>query len=94
MRTLAPVPSLVGNPQALPPDARLGKQRNDQPAYNIAPTDDVLFVTAGEDGSHRLREGRWWLVPWHAKEMPKWPMFNARSEEADTKPSFRDAFKS
>jgi putative SOS response-associated peptidase YedK len=28
------------------------------------------FVTAGENGVQRLREGRWWLVPWWAKEMP------------------------
>jgi putative SOS response-associated peptidase YedK len=28
--------------------------RNDEPRYNIAPTQDVPFVTAGEDGNHRL----------------------------------------
>ncbi|WP_353645093.1 SOS response-associated peptidase [Mesorhizobium sp. WSM2239] len=70
------------------------KQRNDEPAYNIAPTDEVVFVTAGEGGNHKLREGRWWLVPWWAKETPKGAMFNARSEEANTKPAFRDAFTS
>lgn len=47
------------------------KQRNDAPAYNIAPTDPVPFVTGGESGGQKLREGRWWLVPWWAKEMPK-----------------------
>ena len=47
--------------------AELG--RNDAPAYNVAPTDPVPFVTAGENGAHRLREGRWWLVPWWAKEI-------------------------
>jgi putative SOS response-associated peptidase YedK len=52
--------------------------KNTTPAYNIAPTVEVPFVIAGEDGSHRLREGRWWLVPWWAKEMPKGAMFNAR----------------
>ncbi|TIV09477.1 MAG: SOS response-associated peptidase, partial [Mesorhizobium sp.] len=70
------------------------RQRNDAPAYNIAPTEDVVFVTAGEDGNHKLREGRWWLVPWWAKEMPKGSMFNARSETADTSGAFKDAFKS
>jgi putative SOS response-associated peptidase YedK len=69
------------------------KQRNDEPQYNIAPTEDVPFVTAGENGSHKLRQGRWWLVPWWAKEMPKGAMFNARSETVDTMPAFRDAFK-
>ncbi|MEO5326189.1 SOS response-associated peptidase [Mesorhizobium sp. CC13] len=70
------------------------RQRNDAPAYNIAPTEDVVFVTAGENGNHKLREGRWWLVPWWAKEMPKGAMFNARSETADTSGAFKDAFKS
>ena len=72
--------------------AELG--RNDAPAFNVAPTDSVPFVTAGENGAHRLREGRWWLVPWWAKEMPKAAMFNARSESADTSGAFKDAFRS
>ena len=71
--------------------AELG--RNDAPAYNIAPTDPVPFVTAGENGAHRLHEGRWWLVPCWAKEMPKAATFNARIETADTSPAFKDAFK-
>ena len=54
----------------------------------------VPFVTAGENGAHRLREGRWWLVPWWAKEMPKAAMFNARSESAGTSGAFKDAFAS
>lgn len=68
--------------------------RNDAPRYNIAPTDEVPFITAGDDGNHRLRTGRWWLVPFWAKEMPKGAMFNARIEGVDTTPAFRDAFKS
>ena len=43
--------------------AELG--RNDVPAYNVAPTDPVPFVSTGENGAHRLREG----FPWWAKEM-------------------------
>ena len=69
------------------------RQRNDEPRYNIAPTEEVPFLTADNNGNHKLRLGRWWLVPWWAKEMPKAAMFNARSEDADTKPAFRDAFK-
>jgi putative SOS response-associated peptidase YedK len=34
--------------------------RNTPPRYNIAPTQDVLFVTAVD----KLRESRWWLVAW------------------------------
>lgn len=63
------------------------KQRNDAPAYNVAPTDPVPFVTAGENGGQRLREGRWWLVPWWAKEMPKQAMFNARRRLTRRAPS-------
>jgi putative SOS response-associated peptidase YedK len=68
------------------------KGRNFPPRYNIAPTQDVLFAV-DRDGRRKLMEGRWWLVPFWAKEMPKFAMFNARSEDAHTKPSFRDAFK-
>ncbi|EHK53468.1 SOS response-associated peptidase family protein, partial [Allomesorhizobium alhagi] len=35
--------------------------KNTTLACNIAPTVEVPFVIAGEDGSHRLREGRWGL---------------------------------
>jgi putative SOS response-associated peptidase YedK len=68
--------------------------RNTEARYNIAPTQDVIFVTAGENGYQKVREGRWWLVPHWAKEVPKYTMFNAKSEEAATKPSFRDSFRS
>jgi len=69
------------------------KARNVGPRYNIAPTQDILLVYS-ETGMPTLKEGRWWLVPHWAKEMPKYAMFNARSEEAEQKPAFRDAFKS
>ena len=68
----------------------LGK--NVKPRYNIAPTQDVLFV-AMKHGAQRLMEGRWWLVPFWAKEIPKWTLFNARSEDAHKKPAFREAYK-
>lgn len=68
--------------------------RNDPPRYNIAPTEEVPFVTADDEGDHKLRSGRWWLVPFWAKEMPKAAMFNARIEGVDTASAFRDAFKS
>ncbi|WP_295808862.1 SOS response-associated peptidase [uncultured Nitratireductor sp.] len=68
--------------------------RNTAPRYNIAPTQDTPFITADKDGGRRVREGRWWLVPVWAKEIPKYTLFNAKSEEADKKPAFRDSFKS
>lgn len=67
--------------------------RNDPPRYNIAPTQEVGFLIDRE-GEVELRDGRWWLVPFWAKEMPKYPLFNARSETAHEKSSFREAFKS
>lgn len=68
--------------------------RNTEARYNIAPTEDVYFVTVDRDGGQKVREGRWWLVPWWAKEMPRQPMFNARVETADTTGAFKDAWKS
>jgi putative SOS response-associated peptidase YedK len=62
-------------------------------ATTFAPTDPVPFVTIGENGAHKLREGRWWLVPWWAKEMPKAAMFNARIETVDSGNAFKDAFR-
>ncbi|WP_353682687.1 SOS response-associated peptidase family protein, partial [Mesorhizobium sp.] len=85
MRTLHSVFDLVGNSPPLPSD---GARRN------RAQRRAALQHCAGENGNHRLREGRWWLVPFWAKEVPKFQLFNAKSEDADAKPSFRDAFKS
>lgn len=68
--------------------------RNTEARYNIAPTEDVYFVTTSEEGGQKVRQGRWWLVPWWAKEMPKGAMFNARIETADTGGAFKDAWKS
>ncbi|KQV39906.1 MULTISPECIES: SOS response-associated peptidase [unclassified Rhizobium] len=64
-----------------------------EPRYNIAPTQNVLFVHHGENGEQILDEGRWSLVPHWAKETPKIATFNARIETADTAPAFRDSFK-
>ncbi|MEM8646301.1 MAG: SOS response-associated peptidase [Pseudomonadota bacterium] len=69
-----------------------GPAQNLPVRLNIAPTQDVPFV-AVEEEKRVLKSGRWWLVPHWAKEMPKYALFNARSEEAAQKPAFRDAFK-
>ena len=67
--------------------------RNDPPRYNVAPTQDIGFICM-KDGQLTALDGRWWLVPFWAKEVPKYAMFNARSETAHEKSSFREAFKS
>jgi putative SOS response-associated peptidase YedK len=60
----------------------------------IGPTDDVLFVTSGENGRNRICRGPWGLVPWRAKEVPKQVMFYARVETVDTSSAFKDAWGS
>jgi len=68
--------------------------RNLGARYNIAPTQDVLFAHTDQNGQVHVKEGLWWLVPHWAKELQsKYPMFNARSEDAEKKPAFREAYK-
>jgi putative SOS response-associated peptidase YedK len=69
------------------------KGRNDPPRYNIAPTQDGCFIFE-HDGERVVKDERWWLVPFWAKQIPKYPMFNAQSETAREKSSFREPFKS
>lgn len=67
---------------------------NSQPRFNIAPTQTVDFAALDKAGNIELQQGRWWLVPFFAKELPKAAMFNARIETIDTSGAFREGFKS
>jgi putative SOS response-associated peptidase YedK len=67
--------------------------RNTEARYNIAPTQTVPFIRLDENGEQIVDDGRWWLVPHWAKEMPKAVMFNARIESVEKAAGFRDAFK-
>lgn len=69
----------------------LDRARNTAPARNVRPTDSVFFVTPDGNGDHKLHEGRWGLIPWWAKEPIKAATWNAKAEESDKKPMFRDA---
>ncbi|MFT5423245.1 MAG: putative SOS response-associated peptidase YedK [Phycisphaerales bacterium] len=68
------------------------------PSYNVAPTESVPVLRAagpdvpsGEVDSAMLR---WWLVPfWSKTPTIKYPTFNARSEDAAGKPTFREPFR-
>ena len=61
-------------------------------AYNIAPTQDVLTVIAGEP--RRAGFMRWGRIPFWAKNRSIGsPMINARAEMVAEKPSFRDSFR-
>jgi putative SOS response-associated peptidase YedK len=63
------------------------------PRYNIAPTQQVAAVRAGESG-RELVMMRWGLVPSWAKDPSVGSrMINARSETAAEKPAFRNAIK-
>ena len=74
----------------IPTEAR---GRNDPPRYNIRPTQELGFICE-RNGERQVKDGMWWLVPFWAKEKPKHATFNARSETAREKPTFRESFKS
>jgi putative SOS response-associated peptidase YedK len=75
-------------------DEMFPTKSNMQPRFNIAPTQDVDFVHLDKAGNMELDRGRWWLVPFFAKEISKRAMFNARIETIDTSGAFREGFKS
>jgi putative SOS response-associated peptidase YedK len=65
-----------------------------EPRYNVAPTQDVATVRAGEEGRRSFAMLHWGLVPKWAKERAIGNrMINARGETLDEKPAFRDAFR-
>lgn len=65
------------------------------PSYNIAPTDRAAIVLDSaktEPPTRRLESARWGLVPTWAKDLSVGARaFNARSEEVEHKPMFRQA---
>lgn len=62
------------------------------PRYNIAPSQPVAIIT--NDQPETLTMVQWGLIPSWSKD-PKiaYKMINARSETADSKPSYRAPFK-
>jgi len=65
-----------------------------EPRYNVAPTQDVACIRAGEEGARAFAMLHWGLVPKWAKERAIGNrMINARSETIAEKPSFREAFR-
>lgn len=65
------------------------------PRYNIAPTQPITVVAVSHDGvSRRALLVRWGLLPAWVKDVTKFPLlFNARSETAAEKASFRAAMR-
>jgi len=65
------------------------------PLFNVPPTSQVPIVVKGEDGALELSSARWGLIPtWWQKPEPPGMTFNARSEEAASKPTWRDSLRS
>ena len=64
------------------------------PRYNIAPTQDVAAIRAGEEGTRSFVMLHWGLVPKWAKERAIGNrMINARAESLADKPAFRNALR-
>lgn len=64
--------------------------------YNIAPTQTVPIIVQQQSGERVMTPARWGLIPhWVAEPLSfRANLFNARSESAAEKPSFRDAMRS
>lgn len=89
-KLVVPFRTLAAWLRAEPEDPSVYEAR---PRFNIAPTQLHAVVRQGEQG-RQLALLRWGLVPSWAKDLTIGArMINARSEEADQKPSFRAAFK-
>ena len=63
----------------------------DEPRYNIAPTDPVLAVRRTEDGGRDIGRLRWGLVPGRWAEQGR-PLINARAESLERQPAFTESF--
>lgn len=64
--------------------------------YNIAPSTQVPIIYRDiEGGGPRVALARWGLIPhwWRQSTPPKFNTINARSEDAATKPMWRDAWR-
>lgn len=84
--------SLKASPDELKRALGLEAPPGYHPRYNIAPTQEVLAVTAEEDGTHP-RLLRWGLVPFWADDPAIGNrMINARAETVAEKPAYRGAF--
>ncbi len=89
--------ALTATPQAVVAEFDLGAVDPFPPRYNIAPTQPVLHVALfpGRGGARReARLARWGLIPGWAKDPAHLPLlFNARSETAGERASFRGAMR-
>lgn len=93
--------TLTATPQEVAEVFGLDELDGFPPRYNIAPTQPILVVLGGRDARPEAmtegREGRlvrWGFLPGWLKDAKGFPLaFNARSETAAEKPSFRGAMR-
>ncbi len=92
VRTLYTVLYVGRNPLLLRPDQRESAELS--ASWNVAPTQQVGVVVAGERGAV-YGEMRWGLIPsWAADVSIGARLINARAETVAEKPSFRAAYRS
>jgi putative SOS response-associated peptidase YedK len=66
-----------------------------KPLFNVAPSARVPIIVQTQDGSYETLGARWGLIPhWWSKNTPPLLTFNARSEEAAQKPTWRKSLRS
>jgi putative SOS response-associated peptidase YedK len=83
-------PDLIGAYGVTEVDAR----ESIRPRWNVAPTDVVPMVRAGEGSGRVLSSARWGLVPsWSADRAGAARLINARLETVADKPAFRAALR-
>jgi putative SOS response-associated peptidase YedK len=70
------------------------KPTEDEPRYNIAPTDPVLAIRRTESGTREPGRLRWGLVPGRWAERKSGPpLINARAESLTKQPAFAESFR-
>ena len=89
---------------AMPDDEAIGKYwaiscrlwlSTIHPRFNVAPTAQVPILVRNTAGALEPKLARWGLIPpWWDKDKPPATTFNARSEDAAHKPTWRESLKS
>jgi putative SOS response-associated peptidase YedK len=84
-----PDPARIRSRFDLDESARL----EEEPRYNIAPTDPVLAIRRREDGRRETGRLRWGLLPGRWAERSGPPLINARAETIRSQPAFAESFR-
>lgn len=83
---------LEATPESIQQEFNLSDTPYIEPRFNIAPSQPIAVIT--NDKPDEITHVQWGLVPSWSKDVKiGYKMINARSETADSKPSFRSPFK-